>query len=436
MVSDAMARSFYTEGAPLSREGLFQLVVEEVLRDRVVDERERTVLTLLAHALKLANRDAGEIVAAARERVGEGEPQGSAPLDTRALYARVVHLACANGLVDHGEEELLAALRRVLEVQESTHEALVLFERASRDLQEAAGGSAPEVGACERVLEVLLRVAPVAATAGAYGPVEDCLRPPLLRCAAATGGAAASRLLLGIARALAASGSDDQLQSFLVAAGRLAHDSGAKPIAPCAWQAFAEICPVVSHALLARGRWDLQGDIAGWLARIPPELSGVVVGPRARTLCGWVVLGPFREPPETAGTLAALDELLVLAARHLQIRDVALSLAGALGAAGLLVARLPERARADRLVGHVRQLLALHETDAEIVEHVAEGVATFSAALSKEASSRGSGPAAGRDLIDVMAELVATVALQFPRSASVLAARRRHVLVARALSHR
>lgn len=125
-----MAKDFYEEGRPLGREGLFQLVSDEVFQDGVVEPWENAILQKLSRFLRLDARESLEIAQRSREKFASGELGESRPLDPLSLYLKVLTCVYEDGRVDLEEEQMLIGLRIMFNLTDSMHEGIVARVRA------------------------------------------------------------------------------------------------------------------------------------------------------------------------------------------------------------------------------------------------------------------------------------------------------------------
>jgi hypothetical protein len=107
--------------APLTSEGLFRLVTDEVFRDGVLDSRENHVLHVLSRFLRLEELQAKEIAAASRHAYREQQLPSGGAMKPIELYSRALTAILADGRVDELERRLLFGLGKLLEISPEDH---------------------------------------------------------------------------------------------------------------------------------------------------------------------------------------------------------------------------------------------------------------------------------------------------------------------------
>ncbi|NLI76525.1 MAG: tetratricopeptide repeat protein [Candidatus Riflebacteria bacterium] len=110
--------------APLTREGLFRLIADEVCRDGILEPFEKDILEVMAPFLRLEREEARNIVLAARDRFQAGVLGTPRPLDPRALYAKALEFARADGRIDRLEDQMLTGLRKLFQLSDEDHAAI------------------------------------------------------------------------------------------------------------------------------------------------------------------------------------------------------------------------------------------------------------------------------------------------------------------------
>jgi len=123
-----MAGDIYKKGEPLTRQGLFQLVTDEVFRDGVVDDDELDVVKKLSEFLGLEREVAMEIVAYSRQKFSTGLLKEKRALDPAPLYEEVLRYIVSDGELDPLEEKMLNGLRELFDIEDATH--LEMMKRA------------------------------------------------------------------------------------------------------------------------------------------------------------------------------------------------------------------------------------------------------------------------------------------------------------------
>ena len=117
-----MDENLYRQGEPLSKEGLFQLVAEEAVKDRKIEDFEKTALNKLARFLQIDKTRAKEVCQIAQKRVLNGELKGDGPLEAVVLYERVLYLVLSDGKIDKLETKMLKGLRALFSLDDHMHE--------------------------------------------------------------------------------------------------------------------------------------------------------------------------------------------------------------------------------------------------------------------------------------------------------------------------
>lgn len=111
--------------SPLDRATAFRLFARECLRDGEVDDWERRRLMGLASLLRLDETQARQALLEARDDVRASGLVAGAAADPEALYRCILTAALADGVADPAEVRVLLAVRQLLNVDDSTHAALL-----------------------------------------------------------------------------------------------------------------------------------------------------------------------------------------------------------------------------------------------------------------------------------------------------------------------
>ncbi|MBU1105160.1 MAG: hypothetical protein KKB51_00730 [Candidatus Riflebacteria bacterium] len=114
-----------TEGAALTKEGLFRMFAEEACRDGVLEEFEANILLNVARFLRLEKDEAQRILSESKDRYEKGLLGEQRPLEPRCLYQRALAAVYADGKVDHLEEQMLAGLRKMFNITLEEHEGFL-----------------------------------------------------------------------------------------------------------------------------------------------------------------------------------------------------------------------------------------------------------------------------------------------------------------------
>lgn len=115
----APAREAYEFGEPLGREGLLQLVAEEIFRDGAFDENDRETLESFLRYLELDPLQVRKWTYRSRVKHKTGELGQARAFHPLRLYRRVLRYLEAAPSAD--EELILRACRGVLQISERTH---------------------------------------------------------------------------------------------------------------------------------------------------------------------------------------------------------------------------------------------------------------------------------------------------------------------------
>ena len=113
------------KGKPLSNEGLFRLVCDEVFLDGVVEDFENRILQVLAKFLGLESSRALSIAESSKKAFegGElGEEDERRPLSPALLYEKALYFVCSDGEIDEEEGRMLEGLRKLFRISDELHE--------------------------------------------------------------------------------------------------------------------------------------------------------------------------------------------------------------------------------------------------------------------------------------------------------------------------
>lgn len=114
----------YKSGEALSREGLFELLCDEVFRDGVVEAWENRLLQTVMHLLGLEPAVAISIAGHSRRRFDLGLLTGAGPVEPMRLYERLLVFVLSDGRIDQTEAAMLEGMRQVLKIADSVHQVL------------------------------------------------------------------------------------------------------------------------------------------------------------------------------------------------------------------------------------------------------------------------------------------------------------------------
>mgnify|MGYP001546550755 FL=1 len=113
------------EGKPLTTDGLFQLVCDEVFLDGVVEEFENKILQVLARFLGIMPERALEMAAEAKKRFEAGQFKEKRPLAPNAVYEKALYFICSDGEIDDDERRMLDGLRKLFKISDKFHQDLM-----------------------------------------------------------------------------------------------------------------------------------------------------------------------------------------------------------------------------------------------------------------------------------------------------------------------
>jgi len=143
------------DGGALTKEGLYRMMTDMVVRDRKVDAHERSVLETLARFLKLPPAKAREIALESKRRMEAGDIAAGGPFDADEAYALVAEAAAADGKIDGLEAKMLQGLALLLGISD-----------------EASDGAEPPVDERQVFLRVLADEVPRWVEAGRLSEAE------------------------------------------------------------------------------------------------------------------------------------------------------------------------------------------------------------------------------------------------------------------------
>ena len=106
-----MIEDHFGKGKPLTPAGLLQLLTDEVYKDGVVEPWEKQVLQRIAAFLNISAEKARAIEEQSRTKYAEGELGSRRPLDTLALYKKVLYFVVSDLEIDYLEAKMLEGLR-------------------------------------------------------------------------------------------------------------------------------------------------------------------------------------------------------------------------------------------------------------------------------------------------------------------------------------
>jgi hypothetical protein len=126
----SMAQDLYVGGQPLSAEGFFQLLTDEIFRDGEPEPEGKQLLAASMNFLELEQARANAIIAISREKYELGTLGAPLPFDGTRIFDRVIRMAWSDGQLDAREVEMVDALQHALQIGEDTRAAL---EKRARD---------------------------------------------------------------------------------------------------------------------------------------------------------------------------------------------------------------------------------------------------------------------------------------------------------------
>ena len=113
------------EGKPLTTEGLFELVCDEVFLDGVVEDFENKILQVLATFLGIEAEKALEIASRAKARFEAGQFSESRPLAPAVLYEKALYFICSDGEIDDDERRMVQGLRKLFKISDKFHQEIM-----------------------------------------------------------------------------------------------------------------------------------------------------------------------------------------------------------------------------------------------------------------------------------------------------------------------
>ena len=125
MTQEGSAGDLFGKGIPLTREGLFQLLTDEVYKDGVVENWEQEALVKVSHFLKLPKDEAQAIAARSKTKYEQGELGATRPLDPIVLYKKVIYFIMSDLEIDDLEIQMIEGLRNVLGISDHSHRAVL-----------------------------------------------------------------------------------------------------------------------------------------------------------------------------------------------------------------------------------------------------------------------------------------------------------------------
>ena len=111
-----MTEDRYRKGAPLGRDGLFQLVTDEAFRDGRIDAVELDLLNRLARFLKLDAVQARAIARLSKGKFRSGLLGPARPLSPGELYGETLAFVMSDGRIDPLEEAMITGLRKLFRI--------------------------------------------------------------------------------------------------------------------------------------------------------------------------------------------------------------------------------------------------------------------------------------------------------------------------------
>ena len=106
----------------LTRQGLFQLVTDEVFCDGVLEEHEKKIMSNLSRFLKLSSDEAKAIARQSKEKFKQGLLKESRRFHSEKLYTKVLEHVMADGQIDDLEAQMLTGLRKLLNISQAFHD--------------------------------------------------------------------------------------------------------------------------------------------------------------------------------------------------------------------------------------------------------------------------------------------------------------------------
>lgn len=120
-----MAEKSYEAGRRLTPEAVLELVAEEALKDGQLGGTESKLMAKLIEVLRLDRQRAHQILLAVAARFKAGKLGTNRPFEKSLLYERILYFATSGADDDAFTNKLLLVLRKVLEVTDESHRALL-----------------------------------------------------------------------------------------------------------------------------------------------------------------------------------------------------------------------------------------------------------------------------------------------------------------------
>jgi hypothetical protein len=114
------------KGKPLSKEGLFQLICDEVYKDGVVEVWEEKIVRTMAAVLKLSPSTSQKAVKSSIARYMTDSLGKSRPLSPVSLYTKVLYWSLCDNNLDPLEEQMVLSLRKLFSINDEAHTKVLL----------------------------------------------------------------------------------------------------------------------------------------------------------------------------------------------------------------------------------------------------------------------------------------------------------------------
>lgn len=115
----------YRHGLPLSREGLFQMVMEEAFRDGRIDDRDNQILCVLLRFLRFEQGDAMTIARTAKQKFDEGVLGPERPFRPLELYKRVLRYVFLGRQPSTIELKMVQGVRALFRISSELHDLAI-----------------------------------------------------------------------------------------------------------------------------------------------------------------------------------------------------------------------------------------------------------------------------------------------------------------------
>lgn len=120
-----LSQDAYRHGLPLSREGLFQMVMEEAFRDGRIDDRDNQILCVLLRFLRFEQQDAMTIARTAKAKFEQGILGPARPFRPLELYKRVLRYVFLGRQPGPIELKMVQGIRALFRISSELHDLAI-----------------------------------------------------------------------------------------------------------------------------------------------------------------------------------------------------------------------------------------------------------------------------------------------------------------------